>query len=236
MFKNPSVRQVLILALIGVVIIIAVPHIIVATFPEKFLGTGQMGDTLGGLTAPFIGLFSAILVYVAFKEQVKSNELLRGQITFEMVQDQIEMLEAFVPRLRSHVKRLLDGYSGENLPDKVRVKQDYPKVNYWHEAADTKEIIYHLNIFLLCFDAMKNLEKTQQDFVERQLVWLYDKQYQPVKEFYMWSVGKDEENVNDIQTLSDFQDTWFQVQSRVEGSAHSDLVKRVIKDTVPQTS
>jgi hypothetical protein len=37
--------------------------------------SGTIGDAIGGITAPFIGLFGALLVYYSFKEQVKANRL-----------------------------------------------------------------------------------------------------------------------------------------------------------------
>ncbi len=36
--------------------------------------TGEIGDTIGGLTAPIIGLLNAILVYLALKSQIEANE------------------------------------------------------------------------------------------------------------------------------------------------------------------
>lgn len=38
-------------------------------------GSAWLGDTMGGLTAPFIGLLSAFLVYAAFQQQVDANKL-----------------------------------------------------------------------------------------------------------------------------------------------------------------
>jgi hypothetical protein len=38
--------------------------------------TGVIGDTIGGLTAPFIGLFSAYLVYKSFQAQIEANRML----------------------------------------------------------------------------------------------------------------------------------------------------------------
>lgn len=40
-----------------------------------FSNTGSIGDTIGGITAPIINLFAAFLVYLAFREQVKANEI-----------------------------------------------------------------------------------------------------------------------------------------------------------------
>lgn len=39
-----------------------------------FSNTGEIGDTISGLTAPFIGVFGGILVYVSFRKQVEANE------------------------------------------------------------------------------------------------------------------------------------------------------------------
>jgi hypothetical protein len=39
-----------------------------------FSKTGGIGNTIDGLTAPFIGILGAILVYISFRQQVKANE------------------------------------------------------------------------------------------------------------------------------------------------------------------
>lgn len=39
-----------------------------------FKGTGQIGDTIGGITAPIIGILSSTLLYLTLKEQFKFNE------------------------------------------------------------------------------------------------------------------------------------------------------------------
>jgi hypothetical protein len=49
------------------------------TFPAicnlfNFSETGNIGNTIGGITAPFIGLVGAILIYVSFRKQVEANE------------------------------------------------------------------------------------------------------------------------------------------------------------------
>ena len=40
---------------------------------------GTLGDAVNGLSAPFISFFSAILIYITFKEQNKANKLLQSQ-------------------------------------------------------------------------------------------------------------------------------------------------------------
>jgi hypothetical protein len=48
-------------------------------------GTGQIGDTIGGITAPFIGFFSAVLVYLAFKAQIHSNKIIQEQFNVNLI-------------------------------------------------------------------------------------------------------------------------------------------------------
>lgn len=38
-----------------------------------FSSTGDIGDTIGGITAPIINLIGAFLLYISFKEQIKAN-------------------------------------------------------------------------------------------------------------------------------------------------------------------
>ena len=50
----------------------------------NFSATGQIGDTIGGLTAPIIGFVGAILVYLSFKEQINANRIQREALADEV--------------------------------------------------------------------------------------------------------------------------------------------------------
>lgn len=57
---------------------------------ESFIGisfsdTGQIGDTIGGITAPFVGLLGALLVYKSFKAQIEANKTLSKETTYNYV-------------------------------------------------------------------------------------------------------------------------------------------------------
>lgn len=61
---------------IGIVVIVISP--LIFSFPAKFnwldfSETGQIGDTIGGVTAPLINLFAAYLIFISFKEQYRAN-------------------------------------------------------------------------------------------------------------------------------------------------------------------
>lgn len=77
------------------------PFLVLKYHSELGIGqfTGPIGDTLGGLTAPFIGLLSAILVYMSFQEQVKANRLVQNQINEESfrsnLKDSQKKIESF---------------------------------------------------------------------------------------------------------------------------------------------
>lgn len=45
----------------------------------SFRDTGPIGDTIGGVTAPFLSFFGSILVYLALKAQIKANKLVQKQ-------------------------------------------------------------------------------------------------------------------------------------------------------------
>ena len=67
--------------LIGAVALISFP--ILSTQLDWFLDftkTGQIGDTLGGITAPVIGAVSALLIYFSFRAQINANRIIQNQI------------------------------------------------------------------------------------------------------------------------------------------------------------
>ncbi|MBS1633852.1 MAG: hypothetical protein JST10_14915 [Bacteroidetes bacterium] len=65
-------------ATLGIAIIALMPYLFTrnALYESlNFTNTGNIGDTIGGITAPFLSLLGAILVYLSFQEQVKANAI-----------------------------------------------------------------------------------------------------------------------------------------------------------------
>ena len=58
-----------------------------------FSSTGEIGDTIGGITAPFISVFAAILIFNAFKAQIKANELFKNQEISRNILHQIKIIQ-----------------------------------------------------------------------------------------------------------------------------------------------
>ncbi|WP_425659147.1 hypothetical protein [Tenacibaculum ascidiaceicola] len=52
--------------------------------------TGAIGDTIGGITAPFVNLLAAFLVWISFREQVEANKLLSTETSYNFIKSLIE--------------------------------------------------------------------------------------------------------------------------------------------------
>lgn len=53
--------------------------------PEKYKDVGVIGDTIGGLTSPIIGIVSSVLVFIAFMAQLEANNMQFSLIKEEKV-------------------------------------------------------------------------------------------------------------------------------------------------------
>lgn len=74
--NNSNIIMMVLLILISIIFF---PWLFTSSIFENFSNTGAIGDTIGGITAPFINGLGAVLVYIAFKEQVKANQLVQDQ-------------------------------------------------------------------------------------------------------------------------------------------------------------
>lgn len=77
-------KHILIILLISIIFTFLAPLLFTLKLNLiDFTETGQIGDTIGGITAPFINILNAILIYIAFTEQLNANNLLKDQIAEE---------------------------------------------------------------------------------------------------------------------------------------------------------
>lgn len=66
--------------MVGIGLIIISPFIFTRNLGViDFSNTGQIGDTIGGITAPIVNLLGALLVFFALKAQVDANSLIQTQ-------------------------------------------------------------------------------------------------------------------------------------------------------------
>lgn len=72
-------KEFLYFLLIGLIIFLMPLILTQSSSGISFEDTGEIGDTIGGITAPFLAFFAAILVYLAFKAQIDANEEIKKQ-------------------------------------------------------------------------------------------------------------------------------------------------------------
>jgi hypothetical protein len=54
-----------------------------------FSNTGQIGDTIGGITAPIVNILGAVLVFYALRAQIEANKLIQDQF-YEQKKEELE--------------------------------------------------------------------------------------------------------------------------------------------------
>ena len=163
--------------ILGLIIIISPPILIRPAFSSlfDFSKTGNIGDTIGGITAPFINAIGAILIYVAFKEQIKANDLIKEQQYFQHIQEQIHRLEDDFLDIPSIIKGI-----NENLIYSKTLGNNYnANVQYKYEI--NGELLNKAIYITVIFHQTSNLiDKMQSNkkFMHNKLKTLYKIMYQ----------------------------------------------------------
>lgn len=93
----------------------------------SFNDTGEIGDTIGGLTAPFVNLFAAFLVYKSFSAQISANFIQQKNHREQLVAQQENHHEQISILLNEQSRNLL-----LSLYD--RVQEDYEKRENEHSS------------------------------------------------------------------------------------------------------
>lgn len=92
------------------------PSQLIKVGQPDFSGTGQIGDTIGGIMGPFVAIAASILTFIAFWVQYKANIQQRNDIALERFENNFyEMLQ-----LHFNIKNSLD----------FIIKEDGEEVHY----------------------------------------------------------------------------------------------------------
>jgi hypothetical protein len=109
----------------GFISIIVAPFIFTRnglTFLD-FTETGQIGDTIGGITAPFINMAGAILLYYTLMAQINANKTTQEQITTQHEIDDIN-------QLYNNLKDDIDKFRYESYNNSTNNKEETGKDIY----------------------------------------------------------------------------------------------------------
>ncbi|SIT24850.1 hypothetical protein [Chryseobacterium gambrini] len=124
---------------IGIAIIFLAPFILTREFfweKLNFSETGQIGDTIGGITAPFLNLIGAFLVFYALKAQVKANELIQKQIDKENSEKEYENETNNLNQLYSYLTDNINSFQFTTLPVDNLKNIDVKNLNVIHYGGD----------------------------------------------------------------------------------------------------
>lgn len=120
----------------------------------KLSGTGQIGDTIGGITAPVINLIGAILVYISFKAQINANklqfDLLNNEIQNQRQRDNFNITLELFKELKEDYKNLsYSGFLGQSALNAFvnEIKDNWTKDDF---IRHTKKSIYYDWKYILC--------------------------------------------------------------------------------------
>ncbi len=150
------------------IISIATPFLFTLPAPFEWMvltGAGDIGDTIGGITSPFLGAISAILIFCAFKEQVKANRLLMEQQQFQLIQFDLQKLETDFFDISQNINNIIKIYNEGHNPDPYQPKIEVDNVLI-------TKTIYTLIVFRQSVELINKLQ-TNKDFLLSKLKTLY---------------------------------------------------------------
>lgn len=73
--------------------------------------TGEIGDTIGGISSPFIGIAAAVLTFLAFYMQFKANEMHSSQFMIQKKENERNKHESTIVFLMKQNRSIVDSMS-----------------------------------------------------------------------------------------------------------------------------
>lgn len=159
--------------ILGIIILAIPPLLTLPAFSNyfNFSLSGQIGDTIGGITSPFINALGAILVFLAFKEQIKANNLIKEQQYFQHIQEQIHRLEDNFIDLSEVSEDINSGISESR--QWVNNFNDHGVQEYYSISKSAlNKAIYTITVFELTSDLINKME-SNKEFLLKKLKMIY---------------------------------------------------------------
>jgi hypothetical protein len=157
MFRN-DLRLAVITLIGGVILMVISPWLwtLPSHFGVSFLHTGEVGDTIGGSTAPIVGLIGAILLFLALKAQIRANQIVMDQMRDQRELDSYQKLSSYMLQQVQLIRDDMNEFSITRTittgPSGNRIKQTfhYRGVEAIVEALDTaKDASYDHEVKLI---------------------------------------------------------------------------------------
>lgn len=176
--------------------------------------TGQIGDTIGGITAPIIGLVSAVLIYLSFTAQIRANEIIQeeAKITntmaiqeanFTYIIEEFERVKLKFEKVEYFIK--FSSYNAEGFLALNKVTEDIAKfflgeTKQWDFTDGLKKADYAIQTYALFISEVSNLDLSEnQRKIIQSKIWLYfaENVNESVQKMSSWNISKPEKEKSD---------------------------------------
>jgi hypothetical protein len=163
-----SENRYILFLLIGIVIIALMPLVFTRSMKFNtfdFTQTGQIGDTIGGITAPFVGILGAILVYISFNEQRKANMLQWAALNEDRMAARSQESFEFMYKFYTDEIKSFQFYQALNFSECVKLLENGTMSQNSEELI--KSFIKYLN---LCNFFVDELESSYCSQIKRRII------------------------------------------------------------------
>lgn len=182
-----------------------------------FSNTGEIGDTIGGLTAPAIGILSIYLLYKTLMAQIKSNDVNQILAHYNHINQNIELL-----KFRSVNLGKATEYSGSEailraLDQESIIKEyiiDYPFAN--HVFSELSLISSQYKILILLIEGSQLSESEQKNYLLFCISLYKTKLEYVVNKTIMKCIGLEVDNIL-FRSISSFQER----MSKIDGDLNN---------------
>lgn len=100
------------LLIVGIIIVVISPLIFSLDWSTSlFRGSGEVGDLIGGITAPISSLIGSILVFFALKAQIDANRIIQDQIESQKSDEKVKRNIQQISDLYSYFIKSIDDFT-----------------------------------------------------------------------------------------------------------------------------
>jgi hypothetical protein len=107
---NNLLKIAIIVLVAGIGCVLLAPFLLTRNGYISFSETGQIGDTIGGITAPICSLVGSILVFLALRGQIVANKITQKQIRDQKLEEHMKKEVSYVSDLYKYFLNSIQTY------------------------------------------------------------------------------------------------------------------------------
>lgn len=119
--------------IIGIILIIISPFLFTRAFGIiDFSDTGEIGDTIGGITSPISSIIGSILVFYALKAQIEANEIVQSQLQEQRIREQQQKIVYQLTKLLEIIQIEIKEFTYRETTKRTRNGISEEIINIYH--------------------------------------------------------------------------------------------------------